>query len=657
VPLEKKKRARYARPPGGSLTIILKATNACNMACTFCSVGPAGSDVMKWSDFERLATEVERVVEKWSLHALTFTFHGGEPTVLGAEWIDRACVRVRAMPVPVRFNMQSNLYKVTDDLVAVAREHDMKIGSSIDPIGGARVGMRGEDTWPRWKESYARLTGAGFHIGGIFVVTRAAADRARDVYAACEELNRYGEEPFGLQLNAVYPQGRAATARARASDDVNITPRSYGRFLVDMLEVWEERGRSVRVSPIQAHVDAFTSVGRARPSLVCTFRPSCAGTHVGVDYALDVAGCGRRLDSGGVFGNLHRAHLDELIVQSEEQLGIEHRLEGLLESECRACRFIGVCHGGCPDEASLTSGDYRSKSAWCEAYLALFDAIERRHGSVGRAFADPIDEAKAPELTVRVGHTHGDVAGLGPSERTERWIVPRAEGAQLDRDAELDRVFDEPTELLRLWVPNRQAHELSPWARLLADPRVVVVLYQAKGLAPALNLVNALGATTTLDVLSILDAEGGVEALRFALSRFVGDPLWKIQLGPFSGMLLHAIEGQRASLSNRFGLRPGSFGIVSPPERGWSPAPEIQSMVDALHLAQPDGPDFWPQSHAACTKCDRRDACGGQLAPGDGRPCAPGAKALVDEIHVFAEALGRGRASPESVAAGGAAGE
>ena len=37
---------------------------------------------------DRELTELERTIHAWQLRDLVFTFHGGEPTVLGAEWIE-----------------------------------------------------------------------------------------------------------------------------------------------------------------------------------------------------------------------------------------------------------------------------------------------------------------------------------------------------------------------------------------------------------------------------------------------------------------------------------------------------------------------------------------------------------------------------------------
>ena len=94
------KRERRPIPlSGGGLTVILKATDRCNCACTFCSVGPAGRTVISWTQFEKLARELEKLVRHRNLERLQFVFHGGEPTLLGASFLEKACRRIERLPV------------------------------------------------------------------------------------------------------------------------------------------------------------------------------------------------------------------------------------------------------------------------------------------------------------------------------------------------------------------------------------------------------------------------------------------------------------------------------------------------------------------------------------------------------------------------------
>jgi len=69
---------------GQSLTIIFKGTNACNAGCRFCSAAGHKGDQITAEDFEILAGRIEEYIADAGMERLSFTFHGGEPTLLGA---------------------------------------------------------------------------------------------------------------------------------------------------------------------------------------------------------------------------------------------------------------------------------------------------------------------------------------------------------------------------------------------------------------------------------------------------------------------------------------------------------------------------------------------------------------------------------------------
>ncbi len=618
--------ARLAMPPPRrSLTVILKATDMCNAACTFCSIGPSGKERMAWEDFERLAEELERTARIWALSRLELTFHGGEPTLLGAEWIDRACRRLSGIDAQVAFSMQSNLLTFADDMVEVARRHAIRVGSSIDPLFRQRRLAGGGDGYPRWVRNYERLCREGFSVGAIFVVTREAAGRAADLYDCCEQLNALTEHPFGLQINPVYAQGRAA-----ANQEVLLSAAEYGRFLVDVHRRWEDAGRSVNVGPIREMVEAFEQPGR-HPSLSCSFGGNCATTHVGVDWDLNVAGCGRRLDSGALLGNLRDAHLDELVRSSEEMAHIDRRSKLLRAGDCADCRFFWVCRGGCPDAADLASGSVTDRSPWCEAYTMLFEEIERRTAARPRP--------RARRTTLRVGVEPGALQG-GPiaGEVVERWMWPTDEGRALRFDSGLGSALYGPSDLLRIRVHNRHASALTMWQDLVRDVRVTVELFEAEGLETALNVLNALGATVRLDLPRIAASPEGPGALAAALERYLTDPLCRIQVRPFADMLQNAVEGRRSESTNVWGLPPGTFDVVWPEGDALG---DDETACEQLRADVDRDLAAWQAQHLGCRDCPHLAICGGRLVTGGESPCGPTLRELVDRIAGLAATIGR----------------
>lgn len=633
-----------APPAHRRLTVIFKASSLCNGACTFCSVGTSEGEAVSEEDFERVAVEVERLVRLRRVEHLTFTFHGGEATLLGAPFLDRACSRIRSLAPHVQFNLQSNLLDVPDEIVEVILHHEIHLGSSVDPLFGERRDRSGHDAFPRWLANYRRLAERGVVVGSIFVVTRAALDRPADVYHAAQTLGCCGGDTFGLQVNPVYGQGRAAH-----DPDRLVEPRPLGRFLVDLFHLWERSGRSVRLTPHDGLLPFFHPASRTPPRLSCTYAGGCAESHVGIDHRLRVAGCGRRLDSGAYFGDLHHAHLDEILDAAQERRAVARRAEHLRAGACRDCRYWDVCHGGCPDDSSLAYGDVLRPSHWCEAYKLLFAAMEESFRRPARPRPpQPLhhDRLPHPPVAVHAALTPDEFPDTPPAPpgKHARWLLPAADPRALRFDSGLETKLDPATAELRLWAPTAFLRPLTMWEDLLRKPRVRVVLCEADGLDKALNLLDALGATVLLDVPAVAAQPGGPEAITRAVERFLFDPSWRAQVHPFSAILARRVHRHAAPLTNRWLLEPGCFHVTLPQDLA-SRSPQAAAAVEGLLDEQHCQPAEWLLARPDCLVCPQFILCGGQFADPHGRPCPPWLRALVDRIAAVGDEL-RNTTSP-----------
>ena len=244
--------------------------------------------------------------------------------------------------------------------------------------------MRATASFWRWLSTYIALSRQGAAPGAIYVVTKNSLGRAEEIYSICEALGNLVSQKFALQINHVYKQGMAS----QPDSSIAISPQEFGRFLVDIWKIWERRGRSVSLSPIAAFADFFGMQGSAKnwqSDLSCSFRGSCAQTHVGIDLDLNVAACGRRLDSKGYIGNLRSDSLVTLLEEGEEIIAIENRSKNLhAQSPCNDCKYHVLCQGGCPDDAWLAYGDISKQHPWCESFRCLFDAMEKDMASFRR---------------------------------------------------------------------------------------------------------------------------------------------------------------------------------------------------------------------------------------------------------------------------------
>jgi hypothetical protein len=202
-----------------------------------------------------------------------------------------------------------------------------------------------------------------------------------------------------------------------------------------------------------------------------------------------------------------------------------------------------------------------------------------------------------------------------------------------------------------MWVANKHVFGLNMWQAMLVDPRFTVVLYEADGLIGALNLLNSLGSNVILDVPSIASQEGGAKTLATILERFLSDPLWRIQIGPFSNQFVHAFEKRPVGMRSRWSFRPGTFGVRTMEDLDVGGSPTVEAMVADLHASQPTSVDDFRSAHSGCNRCEHRDVCGGQLVTNDQAGCPADVKELVSQIaNKAAEVAGAQQAAAEAPA-------
>lgn len=612
------------------LTVIFKGLNKCNAGCTFCCVGNPKGKIVTWANFTRIADELERYLQQQDIKRLTFTFHGGEPTLLGADLIDKICRRVNQMPVTVSFNMQSNLIAVPASVWQVIRKYEIKIGTSVDPLGLDRVDKAGDDAFARWLTTYLDFAPQGRAPGAIYVITKTSLGQAQRIYDICESIGTLVGQRFGLQINPVYAQGRAFDRRK----ELTITPKELGEFLVDMWRIWEVNRRSISLTPIQNFADFFRrSEHNKTPHLSCAFTGDCSG-HVGIDYDLNVAGCGRRLDSQAFMGNLRKDSLISILGNNHENHVISSRLRQLEKGLCSDCRFFRLCHGGCPDDAWLATKDINKPYHWCSSYRLLFESMENeisdyRQPPVPPPFLPKRDTEKMEILAIEEPEQIPEVV----RNLTEIWLLPDVNGTWLRFDSTIPLPkWSGGRSQMRLWCYNRHVNSLVMWEDLLQTKGVAVVLFEAEGLETAMNILNSLRAVIVLDVLSIVRAIDGPKILKKVVKLFTEDPLWHSQVLPFSEMIAKMAKFETSSFKNSFGFGLGHFTIKVPKNRTLGNE-ESRTIITRLRIESEARPTDWVLNRRPCLSCLYFRICRAQFAPGDGNQCSNELLPIVAHVH------------------------
>jgi uncharacterized protein len=359
------------------MEVIVKPTGACNGTCVYCSASRCREEAgaLAARDLAGLFAPFRSWLQENPRQGLRFIWHGGEPLLRGREFYRTVAAQENrifgTLRPRVRNMLQSNLSLVTPGWIPCLRNlvGDETIGTSFDVIPGIRGLDGGRNLAEDWIRAVMLLRAHDFRIGVVYVVHRKSLDRARDLFYFFANL----DPSLGLRFNPLYPEGRAAGDACRS---LWISPEEYGRFLLDLCDVWRQERERISVTPLAE----WKRVWNGDRNLSCENNGRCHETHLGIDWDGSVFGCGREADAGvRKLGNIFVDPLEE-ILRRPTRGQLSGRGDRLKAGPCRDCRYWPLCHGGCPSEAWLYHNDFFQKTYFCPARKMIFERFERLFG-------------------------------------------------------------------------------------------------------------------------------------------------------------------------------------------------------------------------------------------------------------------------------------
>lgn len=351
--------AVMAKPAGG----------ACNLRCDYCYYLPAavrigGGFYMSAEVLERYISENLRIHGKDAV--VEFAWHGGEPTLRGADFFRRAVEIEKKYGAGRKIlnTIQTNGTLIDEEWCTFFAENNFLAGLSID--GPERLHDR-----------YRRGEG-----GGSFRRALRAAELMRDfgvefntLTAVNAENSAYPEELYDflsgltdfMQFLPVIERVSGGVLLApdaggadRKIAPFSVAPEAWGDFLVRIFERWRAKDAGKKfVQNIEAAVGNMLG----SPPGVCLHEMVC-GHAASLEADGSLYCCDRFTDAAHRLGNIMEAPLDELM-EKNRPFGL--RKAETLSDECRACRWLPLCWGGCPKDRFANGKNYL-----CAGYRRFF---------------------------------------------------------------------------------------------------------------------------------------------------------------------------------------------------------------------------------------------------------------------------------------------
>jgi uncharacterized protein len=341
--------------------IMIVPTLGCPSHCSYCWSSEEGSPVMSIETIKELA----EWLKNFRNDRVTFTFHGGEPLLAGADFYRQALPILSdgLSHLKPEFALQTNLWRLTPELAGILAKYHVPIGSSIDGPKEINDLQRGQGYFEKTMRGYEIARAHGLFVRFICTFTSDSVKSREEIFYF------FLRNGLTLKLHPALPSLRSENPRRWALD-----PAEYGELLIYLLDKYLEHLNEIEVMNIN---DLCRCVFTRRGS-VCTF-VDCMGSTFAVGPDGSIYPCYRFVGMPEyIMGNV-RDHptVEDLAGSGAGKL--MQQFKDYVDRECRECRHIRYCRGGCPYNAiDPADGRIKGVDPYCIAYRRIFDEINDR---------------------------------------------------------------------------------------------------------------------------------------------------------------------------------------------------------------------------------------------------------------------------------------
>lgn len=352
----------------------------CNLDCAYCYYLPKDR-LYPDSDFHMSDAVLESFTQQYitsqQVPEVTFGWQGGEPLLMGIEFFERAVAYQETYRPPetrIINTLQTNGTLIDDAWAEFFHEHNFLIGLSLDGPQAMhdayRVDKAGAPTWEKVMRGLDFMQKHGVEYNILCTVHAGNADHPVDVYRFFRD---EAKSEFVQFIPIVRRDNETGHQEGLEVRDHSVTAQQYGDFLIGVFDEWvrHDVGR-VFVQIFDVALAAWTG---QRPGL-CVFEPTC-GLGLAMEHNGDLYACDHYVEPKYRLGNIMETPMIDLVTSEQQRAFGRAKLEALPQ-QCQDCEVRFICHGGCPKNRILVTGEGEPKLNYlCSGYKSFFMHIDR----------------------------------------------------------------------------------------------------------------------------------------------------------------------------------------------------------------------------------------------------------------------------------------
>ena len=353
--------------------VFVKPVGAlCNLDCHYCyylkkeGLYPKGESFQM--PYEILEDYIVQHIEASPEEVIRFSWHGGEPTLLGLNYFRKIVELQRKHQPPNRKilnGIQTNGTLLDDEWCRFFAREEFAVGLSLDGPKEMhdryRVTKDQKPTHEHVMRGYRLLQKHGFYTDILCVVNSYNVQFPLQVYRFFKEIN----SQYITFLPLVEPESHTGTGVSQMS----VSAEDWGKFLCTIFDEWIES--DIGRVKIQIFEEALRTAFNQEHSL-CIFRPTCGDIPV-IEHNGDFYSCDHYVDAEHYLGNIKETPLVEMLESPAQKAFGRAKLE-TLPHYCRECNVRNMCNGECPKNRFITTPDgEKGLNYLCDGYKHFFN--------------------------------------------------------------------------------------------------------------------------------------------------------------------------------------------------------------------------------------------------------------------------------------------
>jgi len=312
---------------------------------------------------EYIVQHIEACIEP----VIRFSWHGGEPTILGLDYFNKIVALQRQYKPKNREiinGIQTNGTLLDEEWGRFLAKENFVVGLSVDGPQDFhdqnRISKAGKSTFQQTMQGYEILQKHGINTDILCVVHAGNVAYPLEVYR------------FFKAINASYlsflPLVEFQLDREGGLSSRTVNADAFGSFLCTIFDEW--LNHDIGQIKVQIFEEAARTAFDQEHSL-CIFRKTCGDIPV-IEHNGDFFCCDHFVDKEHHCGNIIETHLVELLDSPIQKAFGQAKLDGLPQY-CLSCEVRDMCNGGCPKNRFLSTPDgEKGLNYLCAGYKRFF---------------------------------------------------------------------------------------------------------------------------------------------------------------------------------------------------------------------------------------------------------------------------------------------